>query len=372
MTSMTAATYGRAATERRLEKAALELITDGGLLAGITMQQVGNAAGVAKSLVYHYFGDRQALLRSALRDRAAEIHLAITERPYAAFDCRIPDFFNDALNHRAAIQLTALLILDHDPRLRPLPLWESSMADLARDMVEGRLAEDADLHALLGLSNSLVYGYVLFREGFARQLNVDPVELDTRIHVHLVELCERVAGISWDPPLRRIPRLPKAPSMPAPPGAATALENAALEVLEAHGILAGLNLHHVAENAGVNRGLIYHYFGSRRGMLLSALRQRQAGAGQITRKVLGDMLFAAKLQNLDSIRLMALLALDGDEEYLPFGPTSNQPEIPEVFAASLAFGHALYRKPFARELGRPSRQHCSPESRARACGSWRL
>ncbi|HAM48545.1 MAG TPA: TetR family transcriptional regulator, partial [Alphaproteobacteria bacterium] len=41
-----------------------------------------------------------------------------------------------------------------------------------------------------------------------------------------------------------------------------ALEAAALRLLRRHGVLAGLNLREVADEAGVNRGLVYHYFGS--------------------------------------------------------------------------------------------------------------
>src|SRR5262245_36628667 len=51
-----------------------------------------------------------------------------------------------------------------------------------------------------------------------------------------------------------------------------ALQKAALALLERNGVLAGLNLREVAEEAGVNRGLVYHYFGSRRALLRAALR----------------------------------------------------------------------------------------------------
>ena len=50
------------------------------------------------------------------------------------------------------------------------------------------------------------------------------------------------------------------------------MQRAALLLLERNGVLAGLNLRQVAEEAGVNRGLVYHYFGSRRDLLRAALR----------------------------------------------------------------------------------------------------
>jgi AcrR family transcriptional regulator len=48
---------------------------------------------------------------------------------------------------------------------------------------------------------------------------------------------------------------------------AQTLERAARELLERNGVLGGLNLREVADHAGVNRGLVYHCFGSRRDLL---------------------------------------------------------------------------------------------------------
>ncbi len=355
---VTATAYGRAATERRLERAALDLIASGGLLSGITMQQVGDAAGVTKGLVYHYFGDRQALFRSALRHGAAEIQYAINRRPYAMYEDRVASFFRDALAHRDAVQLTALLMLDRDPRLRTMPLRESSLAAFAQDAAEGRLAADADACALLGVQNCLVYGYVLFRDGFARQMKVDAEVLDGQMEKELVALGARAKSVRWDSLIESIPRLPEKPVHLATSSAAAALEDAALDVLRTQGVLAGVNLRLVAKRAGVHRGLIYHYFGSRRELLLSALRRRQPSPDEVTssaKGVLGDVLLATILRDTDAVRLMALLALDGDSAYLPMGPgeglAASERDTCDVLAACLVYGHALYRQAFSGELG---------------------
>src|SRR2546423_12837263 len=58
-----------------------------------------------------------------------------------------------------------------------------------------------------------------------------------------------------------------------------ALEDAALALLEREGVLAGLNLQKVADDAGVNRGLVYHYFGSRRGPLRKGRRRNATAWG---------------------------------------------------------------------------------------------
>ena len=55
------------------------------------------------------------------------------------------------------------------------------------------------------------------------------------------------------------------------------LIDVALEQIRDKGVLAGLNLREVAEGAGVNRGNIYHYFGSRQELLRAAIN-RQFGA----------------------------------------------------------------------------------------------
>jgi AcrR family transcriptional regulator len=47
------------------------------VLSGISLKDVADEAGLSRGLIHHYFGSRQALLRSALearrRDAAADI-----------------------------------------------------------------------------------------------------------------------------------------------------------------------------------------------------------------------------------------------------------------------------------------------------------
>src|SRR5690606_37889256 len=65
------ATGDRAATEAVLEKAALELLDERGILAGLNLREVADRAGVNRGLVYHYFGGGRDLLRAALRSDVA-------------------------------------------------------------------------------------------------------------------------------------------------------------------------------------------------------------------------------------------------------------------------------------------------------------
>ena len=52
------------------------------------------------------------------------------------------------------------------------------------------------------------------------------------------------------------------------------LVEVALAMMERDGVLGGLNLRKVAEAAGVNRGNIYHYFGTRRELLRAAINSQ--------------------------------------------------------------------------------------------------
>ena len=52
------------------------------------------------------------------------------------------------------------------------------------------------------------------------------------------------------------------------------LIDVALEMIQKNGVLGGLNLREVAAAAGVNRGNIYHYFGSRQELLRGAINRQ--------------------------------------------------------------------------------------------------
>lgn len=342
-------------TDRVLERAALRLLTGGGLLAGFTLQQVGDEAGVAKALVYHYFGDRQALLRSALRHGSMELQGIFRSLPYAIYARRLSVLARAAIDHRDAVQLMTLLLIDRDPRLRTMPLKDQTMADFERDVREGTLPKDTDIPALFGMQNSLIYGYVLFRDGLARQMGVQPEALDRRVLRQIGAIGRQAARATWSTSPVPAPELPTRPDPTADTSTSGLLEKAAVELIEEQGILAGLNLQKVSARAGVARGLVYHHFGSRRELLLAALRRRLPSQGDpsSTGGIPGDLLFAASLQDPHSVRLMALLALDGDDSYEPLGLLSARfrPSTRDALGACLALGHCLYREAFAAELG---------------------
>lgn len=153
------------------------------------------------------------------------------------------------------------------------------------------------------------------------------------------------------------------------------LEAAALALLRRDGVLAGLNLREVADEAGVNRGFVYHYFGSRGELLRAALRK---DARRRLRKIRsgGKLPFAARWRRFlrvmtvesEVVRLMTLLVLDGDTELrtMPLreetrdlleadkreGSLAPDLDLQAAHAAIVSFtwGYLVYRNALAREF----------------------
>ncbi|MEQ8232405.1 MAG: TetR/AcrR family transcriptional regulator [Gammaproteobacteria bacterium] len=158
------------------------------------------------------------------------------------------------------------------------------------------------------------------------------------------------------------------------------LQKAALRMLDRDGVLAGLNLREVAEEAGVNRGLVYHYFGSRAALLRRALRRtarKRIGAISSAR----DLPFGERVLHYwrsvfrfpREIRLVTLLLLDSssrtfdarerpqltplrEETVRSFREDQANGEVVEdldvdglhAVIVALACGYSLYRKDLAR------------------------
>lgn len=170
----------REATEDLLAEAALRLLERDGVLAGLNLRAVADEAGMNRGLIYHYFGSRQALLRSALERVVSEgtpardsFHeLPFAERRRALFELM-------AANPRFA-RLQALLALDGDAEARVFPTLERAIAELRRDVERGELAKDADYLSLHVLTSATIIGYSLLRLTYARELGLDPAELDRR------------------------------------------------------------------------------------------------------------------------------------------------------------------------------------------------
>jgi AcrR family transcriptional regulator len=154
---------GRAETERRLIEVALELIQKNGVLAGLNLRQVAEGAGVNRGNIYHYFGSRQDLLRAAINRRFNAFVNAYTKsKTEAGFVARrLRAFASNASNDSNDSMLRALLVLDGDDAVDPMPLYEGQLSQVAL--------------------SSFLRGYRIFRLPYAKRVGIKPNELDDRV-----------------------------------------------------------------------------------------------------------------------------------------------------------------------------------------------
>lgn len=154
------------------------------------------------------------------------------------------------------------------------------------------------------------------------------------------------------------------------------MQAAALKLLDRDGVLAGLNLREVADDAGVNRGLVYHYFGSRQDLLRASLRAdvgrrfaEVAVAGALPLSGRFTAFLKTMVRQRRAVQLVTLLVLDRDRvlRVMPMRDVSHRQlerdvidghldsdvDLDAVHAAavSLVYGYVLYRERFAAELG---------------------
>jgi AcrR family transcriptional regulator len=174
-------TPDRAATERALERATLDLLDRNGVLAGLNLREVADEAGVNRGLVYHYFGSRRDLLRAALRSDVGERMRDLREGTGRPMRERYASFFRTMLHHRRAVVLSALLVLDGDDRVRLDVDPEGRRGRFAREVANRELPSDVDGDAHWVALSSMIYGYSVFRRRFADEMGIDLAELDERV-----------------------------------------------------------------------------------------------------------------------------------------------------------------------------------------------
>ncbi|MFC6063883.1 TetR/AcrR family transcriptional regulator [Streptomyces ochraceiscleroticus] len=187
-------------TAQTLERAALDLLERDGVLGGLNLREVADRAGVNRGLVYHYFGSRRDLLRSALRRNVRERIAAIRlqDRP-ARFSSRVRHVLKGGVRYASAFRLAVLLLLDGDTQLRLMPDLPRTQELLRQDQEAGLIDRDVDLVALHTALTSLSTGYVLARSRLAKEFGVGVRELDDRFIGLAERLCSAVDGPAEDP-----------------------------------------------------------------------------------------------------------------------------------------------------------------------------
>jgi AcrR family transcriptional regulator len=153
-----------------------------------------------------------------------------------------------------------------------------------------------------------------------------------------------------------------------------ALMDEAIEQLMTKGVLAGLNLREVAEAVGVTPANIYHYFGSRQGLLRAALQRETSLLDDRVAALVDATFVERRLAMFDAIAhsphlaLTALLALDGDPDYQPMPfldatravykrqveaheiPADLDIEAAHLLGLAVSIGAAIYGDAAARQL----------------------
>lgn len=201
-----AETRSREQTRRRLMDAASELLRAAGPLSGIKLEDVARLAGVTATNVYHYFGDKQGLLRATLQQMIEDGRAFYVEgRNQRLAERRARIFYTAALSDDAAV--ASLLALD-GADVDPMPNLEASIADLRKDVIDGHLDRSHDLEALHTLLVAARHGYGVFREHYAARLDLPVEELDRRVTAFLYHWLESLrptadhaeSGLAADPP----------------------------------------------------------------------------------------------------------------------------------------------------------------------------
>jgi AcrR family transcriptional regulator len=183
----------RSETERRLVEVALAMMERDGVLGGLNLRKVAEAAGVNRGNIYHYFGTRRELLRSAINSQFRTLVRTLSaKRKGKPFIQRRLDAFGLSDSTKDS-QLRALLVLDGDEAVDPMPNFEHQLSELRQDVIEGAVHPHHDLEALQVVLSAVLRGYRVFRHPYARRLGISTSALDERVTATLAGVFRHLA-----------------------------------------------------------------------------------------------------------------------------------------------------------------------------------
>jgi len=173
----------RAETEQKLIDVALKIIREKGVLAGLNLREVASGAGVNRGNIYHYFGSRQDLLRAAINRQFDAIFESFmrNQKPARFVQRRVANFLQGSKSKTNDSHLRALLVMDGDKDVDPIPMYERGLSQLRQDVIDGEVNRDHDLEALQVALSAFTRGYRIFRLPYARRVGITPKALDQRI-----------------------------------------------------------------------------------------------------------------------------------------------------------------------------------------------
>jgi AcrR family transcriptional regulator len=198
MTAAIQATHRRLTAEQRRDQlfaVALELFARRGYRA-TTMDDIAEAAGVTKPLLYQHFSSKRALylelVDSIAQDLLAAIRHAVmrADGPRQQVELGFAAYFRLVVSHEHQFRL--LYGRDHadDQELgRALRAVEDAIAEAIDPLIDAGLDPD---HRRL-----LAYGIVGMAEGASRRFMAQRSESDTALEEEAQRLAGRMADLAW-------------------------------------------------------------------------------------------------------------------------------------------------------------------------------
>ena len=174
---------------------ALELFAHRGYRA-TTMDDIAEAAGVTKPLLYQHFSSKRALYLELVDSIAQDLLTAVgravvqAEGPRQQVELGFAAYFRLVVSHEAEFRL--LYGRDHadDQELgRALRTVEDAIAEAIDPLIDAGL--DADHRRLLA------YGIVGMAEGASRRFMAQRPDSETELEEEALKLARRVADLAW-------------------------------------------------------------------------------------------------------------------------------------------------------------------------------
>ena len=174
---------------------ALELFAHRGYRA-TTMDDIAEAAGVTKPLLYQHFSSKRALYLELVDSIAKDLLTAVgrgvaqAEGPRQQVELGFAAYFRLVVSHEAEFRL--LYGRDHadDQELgRALRTVEDAIAEAIDPLIDAGL--DADHRRLLA------YGIVGMAEGASRRFMAQRPDSDTELEEEAQKLARRMADLAW-------------------------------------------------------------------------------------------------------------------------------------------------------------------------------
>jgi hypothetical protein len=78
-------------------------------------------------------------------------------------------------------ELRALLVIDGDDTVDPMPAYEAALSRLRQDVIDGDIDRGHDLEALQVAISALLRGYNIFRKPLAARIGTNVKDLDKRV-----------------------------------------------------------------------------------------------------------------------------------------------------------------------------------------------